>query len=339
VLTPPLCPLPAATNNTAAVPPVTLLVKMIGLPTKPLELAATWYAPTLSPTVNIVDACPFTFVVVVARLNICPVAPDGASKIAKVTPSPLTGLPNTSTTVTVSGCVSVLLASPLCPLPDVINKVFAGPAVALPVNIIGLPVRPDELADTWYNPALLPSVNMTEACPFAPVIAFAALKDCPVAPIGVDTMAKLTFMPDTGLPPASVTRTATGLARVVLIVDVWLSPDISATVVAAPAIPVAVKVTGDPVRPPLVAVKVFDPAVGPKVQLPTVAIPLAFVVAVNVVPDPPPVATAKVTLTPLTGLLFASFTITRGDVATAVPTVPDWASPALTAICVATPAT
>jgi hypothetical protein len=91
---------------------------------------------------------------------------------------------------------------------------------------------------------------------------------------------------------------------------------------AKPAVPVAVKVNGEPVRVPLVAVKVFDPAVVPNVQLSTVAIPLALVVT-EPTPDtdPPPEATANVTLTPLTGLLLASFTITLGNIATAVPTV------------------
>ena len=93
--------------------------------------------------------------------------------------------------------------------------------------------------------------------------------------------------------------------------------------VAVPAVPVAVKVNGEPVRDPLVAVKVFEPTVVPKVQLPTVAIPLTLVVADAPVTEPPPVATAKVTLTPLTGLLLTSFTITLGGVDTAVPAVAD----------------
>ena len=71
------------------------------------------------------------------------------------------------------------------------------------------------------------------------------------------------------------------------------------------------------------AVRVFVPAVVPSVQLPTVAIPLPFVVVINPVAEPPPDATAKVMVTPLTGLLLASFTITLGDVATAVPEMAD----------------
>ena len=100
-------------------------------------------------------------------------------------------------------------------------------------------------------------------------------------------------------------------------------PALTAICVAGPTVPVAVKVTGEPVRDPLVAVKVFEPTVVPKVQLPTVAIPLTLVIADAPVTEPPPVATAKVTLTPLTGLLFTSFTITLGGVATAVPAVAD----------------
>jgi hypothetical protein len=98
----------------------------------------------------------------------------------------------------------------------------------------------------------------------------------------------------------------------------------------------AVKVTE--VRPALDAVRVFVPTLGPRIQLPTVAIPFVPVVAVAAVTLPPPVATAKVTLAPLTGLLFASFRMTLGAVATAVLVRAVWAFPAFTAIWVAGPA-
>ena len=100
-------------------------------------------------------------------------------------------------------------------------------------------------------------------------------------------------------------------------------PPFTAICEAAPTVPVAVNVTGEPLRLPLVAVSVFDPTVVPNVQLPTVAMPLPFVVADNPVPEPPPVATVNVTLTPETGLLFASFIMTLGADATPVPTVAD----------------
>ena len=108
---------------------------------------------------------------------------------------------------------------------------------------------------------------------------------------------------------------------------------------AAPAAPVAVKVTGEPVSPGLVAVRVLAPAVVPSVQLPTVAMPEALVVAAAPVTEPPPEATAKVTATPETGLLLASVTSTLGAVATAVPAVAVWPLPADSAIWVAGPGT
>jgi hypothetical protein len=111
-----------------------------------------------------------------------------------------------------------------------------------------------------------------------------------------------------------------------------------ANCVAAPAVPVAVKVTGEPLRPPLVAVSVFAPAVVPRVQAGLVATPaLSVVTALLEAIEPPPVATAKVTDTPLTALPCASVTFTDGAVATAVLTVALWLFPPFTAIVVAVP--
>src|SRR5439155_914737 len=108
---------------------------------------------------------------------------------------------------------------------------------------------------------------------------------------------------------------------------------------AAPAVPVAVKVTGLPVSVPDVAVRVFGPAVGPRVHDVTAAIPFAFVgTGVVGLTVPPPEATAKVTLTPATGLPFASRTVTAGATSTAVPAVAVWPLPALIAIELAAPA-
>src|SRR5438876_405453 len=109
--------------------------------------------------------------------------------------------------------------------------------------------------------------------------------------------------------------------------------------VAAPAVPVAVKVTGLPVSPVAVAVSEFGPAVGPSVHDVTAAIPLLPVVTGVVgLTVPPPDAAANVTLTPPTGLPFASRTITEGATGTAVPAVADWSLPALIAIELAAPA-
>src|SRR6266852_6404350 len=114
---------------------------------------------------------------------------------------------------------------------------------------------------------------------------------------------------------------------------------VSASWAAGPATPVAVKDTGLPVKAPAVAVNVFVPATAPSVQDVTAAMPPALVVtAVVGFTVPPPPVIAKVTATPATGLPLASFTITDGGMATAVPTVADWLSPAFKASWVAGPA-
>src|SRR5205807_8377763 len=88
--------------------------------------------------------------------------------------------------------------------------------------------------------------------------------------------------------------------------------------VAAPAVPVAVRVTGLPVRPAAVAVSVLVPAVELKVQDVAAAIPsVPVVTGVVGVTVPLPAAAANVTATPETGLPLASLTITEGGGVTA----------------------
>jgi hypothetical protein len=111
-----------------------------------------------------------------------------------------------------------------------------------------------------------------------------------------------------------------------------------ANCVAAPATPVAEKLTGEPVNPVAAAVSVFAPAVVPTVQAGLVAMPaLSVVTALLEANEPEPVATAKLTDTPLTALPCASVTFTDGAVATAVLTVALWLFPPFTAIVVAVP--
>ena len=96
------------------------------------------------------------------------------------------------------------------------------------------------------------------------------------------------------------------------------------SLLAAPAVPVAVNVTGEPDSEPEVAVRVFAPAVVPSVQAGDVATPEEFVdTTPDDARDPPPVATANVTDTLGTALPAASLTNTLGAVDTAAPAVAD----------------
>ena len=101
--------------------------------------------------------------------------------------------------------------------------------------------------------------------------------------------------------------------------------------------PVAVKVNGEFIKPETVAVKELLPAVVPKVQEVTLAIPEPLVATLVAPKVPPPLAMAKVTVTPETTLPPESFTITEGTVETALPAVADCASPAFFVITVAGP--
>lgn len=93
---------------------------------------------------------------------------------------------------------------------------------------------------------------------------------------------------------------------------------------AAPAKPVALKMTGLPVDTDADAVTLLGPAAVPSVQVVSVAIPLAFEVTragLAGTIDPPPPLTANATVTPGTPFPLISLTLTDGGAATAVPTV------------------
>jgi len=103
-------------------------------------------------------------------------------------------------------------------------------------------------------------------------------------------------------------------------------------------LPVAVNVTGLPVRVPEVAVTLLVPGVAPKVKVEE-AKPCAFVVTGCVGEIvPPPLATANVTETPETGTPLASVTKTVNGTVKAVPCVPVWLFPPALEIVVAAPA-
>src|SRR5205809_1749024 len=122
------------------------------------------------------------------------------------------------------------------------------------------------------------------------------------APAGLTVAVTTTPLWLTGLPLASSSWSTGCWANATPLCPALDGGVVKATRPAAPAVPSAVKVTGLPVSPLDVAVRVFVPAVVLSVQLPTVAIPLPFVVWVPPVTVPLPTAAANVTVTPCTGL-------------------------------------
>src|SRR3989441_2794827 len=135
-----------------------------------------------------------------------------------------------------------------------------------------------------------------------------------VAPAGLTVAVTTTPLWLTGLPLAS-SSCSTGCWVSVPPLCAALDGDVvKATRPAAPAVPSAVNFTGLPVSPLAAAVSVFVPAVVLRVQLPTVAMPLAFVVWVPPVTLPLPVAGAEGTRTPATRFPLPLCTVTaRGE--------------------------
>src|SRR5437588_142205 len=105
----------------------------------------------------------------------------------------------------------------------------------------------------------------------------------------------------TGFPFASFTITDGGELTAVPTVADWLVGLFAAIVAAAPAVPVAVNVTGLPESDPDLAVRVFEPAVVLSAPRRSAAPPLALVVWLAPVIVPFPGATANVTATCATG--------------------------------------
>src|SRR6266566_5210544 len=202
------------------------------------------------------------------------------------------------------------------PLPTVTFTVTGCRPVA--VNVTGEPIRPATVACTDCAPAVDPNSWVTTAIPLMSVTL-----------VGVETApppavaAQCTDTPWTGLLFWSVAITRYGFGRVARTVSVWPSPE-AAGVLASWVAPwiwaVALKLTGEPVRPVLAAVAVWAPAFAPRVQV-AVAMPFASLLLCGVI-DPLPAPGVHVTVTAATGLLLASRTITASGVARVWPAGP-----------------
>src|SRR5213078_984927 len=143
-----------------------------------------------------------------------------------------------------------------------------------------------------------------------------------VAPAGLAVAVTSTPLWLTGLPFASCSCTTGCCNNGAPLRAVLDGGVVSASCVAAPAVPVAVNVTGLPLipDPDAVAVSVLVPAVELSVQEVAAAIPsVPVVTGVVGVTVPLPAAVANVTATPDTGFPLASLTITEGGGVTAVP--------------------
>ena len=96
-------------------------------------------------------------------------------------------------------------------------------------------------------------------------------------------------------------------------------------------VPVALNVTGEPVKPVAVAVTVWEPEAEPKRQV-VWASPLASVTALALPTEPPPAATAKLTTVPPTPTPSEAATLTTSGCGSCDPTAALWPAPDWTPI-------
>src|SRR5690348_1382560 len=193
-----------------------------------------------------------------------------------------------------------------------------------------------EAVSVYPVPAL--SIEMSANCdtPWTAATVVVPVSEPPPALLAMESVIPPVKVGSTLSWASSAETTIAGViaAPATALVGSWLN----AKCVAAPGVPVAVMVTGLPESPAAVAVRVFVPAVLPRVQLVTAATPAALVsTGVVGATTPPPPVTANVTAAPGTGLPLTSFTMTDGEMVTAVATVADCAPPPLRAMFCAAP--
>jgi len=314
-----------------AAPAVPVAVKVTGLPVRPLDVTVSVFCPAVALSVHDVSAAIPSVPVLTGVVGVTVPLPSAG---VNVTATPVTGFPFASFTITDGGGLTAVPAGAVGLVGLFGAMVAAAPAVPVAVNVTGLPVSDPDVAVRVLLPAVALSVQLPTVAMPLPLVVCVPPVTLPLPAAGVN----VTATSATGFPFASLTITDGGDVTAVPAVADWLVGLFAAIVAAAPAVPVAVKVTGLPVSDPDVAVRVLLPAVALSVQLPTVAMPLPLVVCVPPVTLPLPAAGVNVTATSATGFPFASFTITDGGVLTAVPAAADWLVALFAAIVAAVPA-
>ena len=188
------------------------------------------------------EALVATVIVAVLLLNV-PEAP--APGAVKVTLTPATGLLPASFTVTANALANAVLIVADCGVVLGLAAIIPGAPVVL-VSAKLTVVKPAAAAVTLYGPpAVALAVNGAEATPaalVATVIVAVLLPNTPEAP--APGAVNVTFTPETGLLPASLTVTANALANAVLIVaDCGVVPAFAVIAAAAPVVLVNAKLT------------------------------------------------------------------------------------------------
>ena len=231
-----------------------------------------------------------------------------AALAPKVTATPGTPLPNSSSTRMRSGCARVTpgLATWLLPL---MMTMLVGSS-ATPVAVKVTAGRPGEAATTVCTPALVPSFQVTIAWPSTLLTTVALEREPP--PLAT---VKVTGTPCLGLSTASATMTTRLAPRFAPTVPLWLFPLLTRSCEAGAVVACSVKSTGGWF--PTLAETVWAPRELPrrKIACPR---PTSSVDVEAETKEPPPPRTSQMMATPGTATPFWSTAlITRGEAAVA----------------------
>src|SRR5947199_173980 len=232
-----VCPLPPWGAMVAAAAGFTATSAVWATVTVPFTVAVSVFVPA-AVELNVPVICPPALVVPTGCVSVLPVA----GLTASVTVAPWIGFPLASRTVTVmvlESAPAVIVAGAAATVDCV---VLGPPAVAVAVNVTGLPLSPAAVARSVSTLAVVPSVQeFAAAIPFAPAAPGGAGSTVPLSPL----VANVTATPATGLSNWSRTITAGGVWTGVPAVPVWLLPALGAIDVAAAALTLnALLVTG-----------------------------------------------------------------------------------------------
>src|SRR5437764_145766 len=251
----------------AAGPAVPAAVKVTELPARPLAVTVSVFCPAVALSVHDVSAAIPSVPVLTGVVGVTVPLPSAG---VNVTATPVTGFPFASFTITDGGGLTAVPAGAVGLVGLFGGMVAAAPAVPVAVHVPGLPLSDPDVAVTVLLPAgALTAQPSTVAMP-VPLVVRVPPVTLPLPAAGVNVTATSV----TGFPFASLTITDGGDVTAVPAVADWLVGLFAAIVAAAPAVPVAVKVTGLPVSDPDVAVRVLLPAVALSVQLSTVETPV-----------------------------------------------------------------
>src|SRR5437588_9389 len=277
----------------AAGPAVPVAVNVTALPVRPFDVAVSVFGPAVALRVQEVSAAIPSVPVLTGVAGVTVPLPAAG---VNVTATCATGLLLASFPITAGGGLTAVPA--VADVPPAFRAIVAAAPAVIVIVVDVADVSPVAVKLRVRSPAVPVIARLVKlATPLPFVVALSVPPSVP-PPVAIAAVT-VTWAWLTALPLASRSCTTGCWANATPLCAVLEGWVVRLNWVAAPAVAVALKVTGDPAP---VACTVCVPAAVPSVQV-VAAMPLPSLVDVVGLTDPLPVAGVHVTVTPATGLL------------------------------------